>query len=211
VPVEVFPPVTRSGLNRIACSPTGFTVRVVVTDAAPDVAVRVTAVAVETAVVVTVNRALLCPDATVTDVGTVADGSLLASATTTPPVPAGALSITDPLAVPAPTTLLGSTLIELNPSGFTVSVAVCVTAPAVAVIVATVGEVTEVVVIANIAELRPEETVTVAGTVTVVRLLARVTAKPPCGATPLSETYPQAEAPPPTAVGLTVTEASEEG
>ena len=75
---------------------------------------------------------------------------------------------------------------ETRPSGLTVSVAVSVTVPEVAVIVTWVAVVTVPTVILNDACDSPWLTVTVAGTVAAVELLARVTTMPPLGARPES-------------------------
>ncbi|MGA3035043.1 MAG: hypothetical protein ABSD70_17285 [Terracidiphilus sp.] len=70
--------------------------------ALPALAVRVTVVAVLTAVAVAVKLALVAPDATVTDEGTVTAKLLLARLTAKPPLAAAALTVTEQLSVPAP-------------------------------------------------------------------------------------------------------------
>jgi hypothetical protein len=71
-------------------------------DALPALAVRVTVVAVLTAVTVAVKLALVAPAATVTEAGTVTFELLLARLTAKPPVAAAAFSVTVQLSVPEP-------------------------------------------------------------------------------------------------------------
>jgi len=91
----------------------------------------VTGVDVVTALVLTVNVALLAPAATVTLAGTVAvDVLLLVSVTAAPPVGAGPLSVTVPVEGDPPVTLAGLSAIAESvavPGGATVSEAVWVT------------------------------------------------------------------------------------
>jgi hypothetical protein len=74
------------------------------------------------------------------------------------------------------------------------------------VIVAEVEDVTDVVVTVNAVVVLPAATLTEAGTLADVLLLARATAIPPVGAALLKVTVPVAEAPPLTLVGLSATE-----
>lgn len=62
-----------------------------------NVAEIVTFVVAETALVVTGKVALVAPSATVTDAGTLTDGSLLDKETTAPPVGAGPFNATVPV------------------------------------------------------------------------------------------------------------------
>ena len=91
----------------------------------------VTGVDVLTALVVTVNVALLAPAATVTLAGTVAVAVLLlVRATAAPPVGAGPLSVTVPVEGDPPVTLAGLSAIAesvAEPAGATVSEAVLLT------------------------------------------------------------------------------------
>jgi len=91
----------------------------------------VTGVDVVTALVLTVNVALLAPAATVTLAGTVAvDVLLLVRVTAVPPVGAGPLSVTVPVEGDPPVTLAGLSAIAesvAEPAGATVSEAVLVT------------------------------------------------------------------------------------
>jgi hypothetical protein len=73
-----------------------------VLEAPPALAVRVTACAVVTDVTVAVNPALLALAGTTTVAGTVTAALLLANDTLKPPVPAGPLSVTVQVSVPAP-------------------------------------------------------------------------------------------------------------
>jgi hypothetical protein len=71
--------------------------------------------------------------------------------------------------------------------------------------VAVVDAATELVEIANVADVAPCGTVTFAGTVADTLLLDRDTTIPPAGAGPLSVAVPWAAEPPLTEVGLTET------
>jgi hypothetical protein len=92
--------------------------------------VIVTGVDVVTALVLTLNVALLAPAATVTLAGTVAEALLLERFTTALPLGAGPLRVTVPVEEEPPVTLLGLSTIEDRvggvPAGVTVSVAVWV-------------------------------------------------------------------------------------
>jgi hypothetical protein len=78
-------------------------------------------------VVVTENVAVVCPAATVTLAGTVADVLLLPSVTTAPPVGATALNVTVPVEPAPPVTLVGfndtEEIVTEFTTGFTVKVA----------------------------------------------------------------------------------------
>jgi hypothetical protein len=94
----------------------------------------VTGVDVVTALVLTVNVALLAPAATVTLAGTIAvDAPLLERETAAPPVGAGPLRVTVPVEDwPPPVTLIGLSAIAESvpePGGVTVSEAVLVPPP----------------------------------------------------------------------------------
>ena len=112
----------------------GFTVSEAVLVTPAKVAEIVTVVDSLTALVLTVNVALVAPAATVTLEGTVAtDVSLLESATCAPPDGAGPLSATVPVEDLPPMTLVGLSVSEVSVgvgggAGFTVSEAVLVTA-----------------------------------------------------------------------------------
>src|SRR4051812_20970150 len=90
-------------------------------------------------------------------------------------------------------------------AGLTVSVAERLTPANVAVIVAVVGAVTDVVVAVNVLLVAPGATVTLVGTVTAEELSDKVTTAPPAGAAAVSLTVPVDELPPTTAVGLSDT------
>src|SRR5439155_13086108 len=130
----------------------------------------VTGVDAVTALVLTVNVALLAPETTVTLAGTVAvDVLLLERETAAPPVGAGPLSVTVPVEVCAPpVTLVGFSVSEERVGracGSTVREAVLATPAYDAEIVTGVDVVTAPVLTVNVALLAPAATVTLAGTV----------------------------------------------
>lgn len=123
-----------------------------------------------TAVVATLNVALVAPAATVTLAGTVATAvSLLDSVTTAPPAGAAAVKVAVPCDELPPITLAGFSAIADNdgpvatPDAFTVS-DVAALSRSSPVIVTAVSAVTDVVVIGNVALVAPPCTVTLAGT-----------------------------------------------
>ena len=94
-------------------------------------------------------------------------------------------------------------------TGVTVSAAVWVTPPALAVIVADVDAVTALVVIGKVAINDPAATVTFAGTLTAALLLDSPTVNPPAGAAAARRTVPCEAVPPVTVVGLADTAESD--
>jgi hypothetical protein len=112
VPWADVPPVTLVGLTETADSEAGggggVTVSVAVFVAPPYAPVIVTGVDAPTALVVTLNVALVAPAATMTLAGTVATAVLLLdSVTTAPPAGAALVSVAVPCAALPPTTLVG--------------------------------------------------------------------------------------------------------
>jgi hypothetical protein len=112
VPCADVPPVTLVGLTETADNEAGggggVTLSVAVLVAPPNAPVIVTGVDALTAVVVTVNVALVAPAATVTLAGTVATAVLLLdSVTTAPPAGAALVNVAVPCAALPPTTLAG--------------------------------------------------------------------------------------------------------
>jgi hypothetical protein len=189
----------------------GFTVSKMVLVVPPYEAEMVTGVAAVTALVVTVNVALVAPPATVTLAGTVAADTLLDRETIAPPLGAAPLSVTVPVDGDPPFTAAGLSATEDSATavaGFTVSKVVLVVPPYVAEMVSGVATVTALVVTVNVALVAPPATVTLAGTVAADALLERDTIAPPLGAAPLSVTVPIDDVPPLTLVGLRVTEDS---
>jgi hypothetical protein len=168
--------------------------------------VIVTGVELVTAVVFTVNVALVAPAATVTLAGTVAAAAPLERLTTAPLLGADPLRVTVPVEEEPPVTLLGLSVIEERvgavPVGVTVSVAVCVDVPKVAVMVTEVEEVTAVVFTINGWLVVPGATVTMEGTVAADMLLETDTFAPAYGAGPLRVTVPVEEEPPVTLLGV---------
>lgn len=90
-------------------------------------------------------------------------------------------------------------------AGFTVSVAVRLTMPYVAVNVTAVLVATAEVVTGNVVLVAPAATVALAGTVAATLERVKVTTAPPAGAAAVSVIVPVDDAPPTTLVGETVT------
>jgi len=74
-----------------------------------------------TVVVATVNVAVVLPAATVTDAGTDAEELESESVTTAPPVGAAAVSLTVPVALVPPFTLVGTIVTDVRPTIVSVS------------------------------------------------------------------------------------------
>jgi len=150
VPVEATPPMTEAGFRLNEVNVGGLTVSVAVLDAVPRLAVIVAAAWADTAEVAAVNVALVCPVATVTELGTVAAALLLERDTTVPDEPAGPVRVTDPIEEVPPVTDAGFIVKELRVAAVTVSEAASVTPPAAAAIVAVVGALTPTVLTVNV-------------------------------------------------------------
>src|SRR5882762_5868226 len=163
-----------------------------------------TVVDAATALVLTVNVALVAPAATVTLDGVLATFVLLLeSVTTAPPEGAAPLRVTVPVEEFPPMTLVGFTVSEESGgAGVTVSEADLVTPLYIPEMVTVVDAATALVLIVNVALVAPAATVTLDGVLAVVLLLERVTTAPPEGAAPLSVTVPVEECPPVTLVGF---------
>jgi len=129
---------------------------------------------------------------------------LLPRLTVRPPEGAGPFSLTVPVEPVPPTTLEGLSAIPTSAIGFTVRVALALTAPRVAVILAFLVVLTGSVETANVAFELPAGMVNDFGTVAALLFEASFTAKPPDGATPLRVRVPVDVAPPPTLFGLSV-------
>src|SRR5260370_6779436 len=125
----------------------------------------VTEVDAATALVLTVNVALLAPAGTVTVAGTVAAAVLLlVRLTTAPPLGAGPLSVTVPVEGFPPVTLTGfRPSKERVAGGVTVSEAVCVPLPYDPEMVTEVDAATALVLTVNGSLLAPAGTVTQIG------------------------------------------------
>lgn len=163
--------------------------------------------------VVTVNVALVAPDATVTLAGTVATVLLLVSETTAPPVGAAVVSVTLPCDAVPPTTLVGVTESADKDAGGggadTVNTALRVEPPDAPLMVTDVDAPTAAVVTVKDTLVAPAGTVMLPGVVAAdVLLLASVTMAPPLGAAPDSVAVPWTLPPPTTLVGLSAIEES---
>ena len=204
VPVDVSPPTTVLGFNDTLVTAGGLIVSVVVLVVLPVTPEMVAATELDTAVVEMVNVADVAPAATDTVAGTVAFVELDESETTIPPEPAGPVKVTVPVEDTPPMTVLGATEMLAIVGGLMVSVAVLVTPPAVAVMVAVVTTETVVVLIVKVAEVAPAAIVTVAGSVALVELDESVTDSPPGPAGPVKVSVPVEEVPPANELGASV-------
>jgi hypothetical protein len=118
------------------------TVRKALLGSVPYLAVTVTIVLKATGLVPIWKVAIRSPSAIVTDAGTVAAALLLVRATVKPPAGAAAVSVTVPVADEPPIGAVGLRTRLCRPGGEIVRVAVLVTVPARAVIVALVDAAT---------------------------------------------------------------------
>lgn len=196
VPVEEAPPVTEVGdkLRPVSVGVLIVSVALSVDDAT--VAEIDAEVVDDTPIVVIVNVADVAPEATVTLPGTVADEDPETNVTVVPFGAAGLLNVTVPVEEEPPVTEVGESVSEDTVGGVIVNVAVWLDAPRVAVMVAEVELFTPVVVILNVAEVAPEDTVIEPGTVALEVLDAKETIDPPGPAWPLSVTVPVDDVPP---------------
>lgn len=115
VPIAELPPTSALGETPTVESVAGLIVSVAVLLVPFKAPVMVTVAPLDTALVVTVNVAVVEPPATVTDAGSVALELLEVSETDSPPVPAAALSVTVPIVGFPPCTDAGDsvTLVKL--------------------------------------------------------------------------------------------------
>jgi len=205
VPVEEVPPVTDVGLRPTELGAGALTVSPAVCVVLLYVAEIVDDVLLPTAVVVTVNVAVVAPAATVTLAGTVAAPVLLLlSVTAAPPAGAGPFSVTVPVEEVPPVTDVGLRFTKLGVGAFTANVADWVVPLNVTEIVTDALLATGLVLTVKVAVVAPTATVTLAGTVAApVLLLLSPTTAPPVGAAALSVTVPVEEVPPVTDAGLT--------
>lgn len=197
------PPTTDPGLTDSVNVLTAVIVRTAIVLAPPPDAVIVELVFAVTAAVDTVKVAVIAPEATVTDAGTVVFVPLHDNTTTMPPAGAGPLSETVPLDAPPPVTVEGDRLTEATATGLIVSVADWLVVPRVPVIVALTDVETAVEAMENVPNFAPATTVTDAGTVASELSEVRPTTVPPVGAGPFSWTVPVEESPPATIAGET--------
>lgn len=204
VPVDDVPPMTVVGLSVSDVKVAPLMVSVADWDTDPVLAVIVDEVCVVTEIVDTVNVAVDEPAGTVTEAGTVAAVLLLVRATAVPPVPAGPESVTVPVDVEPPTTVVGFKVSDCTTEGSTFRTAVNVLVPRLAEIKAEVTVETADVVIVKVADVDPAGTITFAGGTALALFEARTTVVPPVGAGSPRVTVPVDELLPTTEVGETV-------
>jgi len=188
--------------------PGGFTASVADADCVGDkVAVILTVRLTVTKIVVMVNVAEFCPDGMFTENGAWAMVGLSdCKLTFTPASGAGLPMVTVPLTLFPPITEL---LVKVTcRAGATMSCAVSLILPRVAVRLAVSAAVTTEVGIEKVVELLLKGTVTLAGGCAAALSLASAIFDPPAGALPFNTTVPKALSPPCTLEGATVKAAS---
>jgi hypothetical protein len=174
----------------------GFTVSDAVCCTPLYVAVIVAVVWIPTLTEVTVKLVEVEFAGTVTLPGTVAEAELLPSVTDAPPVGAGPFSVTVAIEfAEPPCTDVGFSVSEATPDAAATTVSVALLVPPPVSVAEMLGVAVEVkpstLVTVKVAELLPEATVAVAGTVAAaVLLLARLTTTPPAGAVVFNVTVP---------------------
>jgi len=212
VPVDAPAPVTVVGFKLSALTVGPVIAKEAVVLFPVSVAVIVAVALAPTAVVETLNVALVEPAGTVTEAGTVAAALFDASVTVVPPVGAALFNVTVAVEGLPPTTLVGLRVTLETSNGLIVKVAVLLAPPRVAVTVAVAAEPTRLVVTVNVPVVEPAATVTEAGTVAAALFDAKVIVVPPAGAALESVTVPVEFAmPPTTVVGLSAKPASAPG
>lgn len=183
VPVGEFPPTSEAGVVLTLAKSAGFTVTVVVAEVPLSDAVIVTNCGVATDSPVTVKVVEVVPAGTVTVAGTPAEvESELVRVTTSPDGPALPLRATVPLTVVPPTMVDEARPTELMPAVVTLSVAVELTPPEPAVMIAVTFVETAVVVMGKVAVVAPACTKTEFGTTVEGSLLDNETTFPLMGA-----------------------------
>lgn len=149
-----------------------------------------------TAFVATVKLADDCAAAILTVAGTVTELELLVSATASPPTGATDDSVTVPVVVPPPVTVVGLRLNPVSAGGLIVRVAPMDVVARFAVIFANCLVGTAFVEILKVADFAPPAMATVPGRVASLELLASLIDNPLAGAIDVISTVPVAEAPP---------------
>jgi hypothetical protein len=186
VTVQVaLPPDTRlAGLHVRPLSNTGATSAIVAVCVLPfSVAVMVAVWLLAIVPAVAVKVAVVLPDATAAEAGTVNAAALLDTVTVAPPV---CVTVTVQVALPPDPRLAGLHVSPLSNTGATSAiVAVCVLPFSVAVMVAVWLLAIVPAVAVKVAVVLPDATVTETGTVNAAALLDRVTVAPPVGAAEL--------------------------
>jgi hypothetical protein len=206
VPVEEDPPRTVDGVRVTETRGAGVMVRVAFWVRPLRAAVITAETLALTAVVATVNVALVCPPDTRRDPGTVADAAPLDKFTTTPDGPTGPEKVTVPVEGLPPATDAGFRLTAVKVAGLMVSTADWMRPLSVAWIVAVVLLSTGVVVAVNVPVICPAGMVTDSGTVAAALVLDSETIRPAGPAAPLRVTVPVDEDPPLRLAGFRLTD-----
>lgn len=162
-----------------------------VLESLPELAVRVAVWAEPTAATIAVKLALVASAGTVTETGTVTEGSLLERFTSNPPFAATPLSVTMQASVPDPVIDLAAHVNAPSvagvldvASGLNCNAKDLDELPRLAVIVAVCGEVTVATVAVKAAPVAPAGTAKVVGTATEELVLDKLMVAPPLGAGP---------------------------
>ena len=195
-PVTEVPPMTVVGLRDKPLTKGEVMVRFAETVVPPSDAEIEAVVVLATGVVVTGNVALVAPLGTVTVAGTTALELPEMRFTMIPPLGAGPLRVNVPVDEVPPMTEVGATERPAGTGGVIVSVALAVTPPSVAEIVAFVVKDTAEVLMLKVAVVCPANTVTCAGGTALRLLEPKTTTIPPLGAGPFNVTVPLEDVPP---------------
>lgn len=192
LPCEALPPVTELGVNVNDEIVAGLTAKFPDALLVPSVANTCAFTGAATPVVVAVNVCVLRFASTVTNPGTVTDGSPLLSETIRPPAGAFWLSVTVPVELVPPVTPEGLKVTDCTVrAGNIVTLPVTVVVLVIAVTATFVEVVTDPAVAEKVWLVLFAATVTFAGTGRAVVLpLCSVTCSPPAGAGPVSVTVP---------------------
>jgi hypothetical protein len=159
-------------------------------------------VAVVTALVVTVNVAVVAPAGTFTLDGTVVATLLVASTIDKPAAGAALPRVTVPVELTPPVTLVGFTLTPASEGGFTLRAAVFTAPFRLAEMVTDTALGTAVVLMLKLAEFTPAGTVIDDATAAAALPLDKAMTRPPAGAGPLRVREPVETCPPVTLFGL---------
>jgi hypothetical protein len=175
VPMTGVPPFTVAASSWTLASAAALTVRVAAVVVPPPVAERETDVSAVTAFVVTLKVPTFAPAPMLTDAGMGATAAFALVSVTDNAAAAGPVSLTVPVLVPPPPTVLGLSVRPATEAGLRVRVAVLVRVPKVALKVTVVFKATAFVATERVTLFSPAGTTTLAGRVAAMLLLDSMT------------------------------------